>query len=241
MRFGVTGGSSHVNDIKQIVSENDCVMKHLGKDVLDKMQFVLCGFNTDGIYISIDKDGKKTTRKLNLDEVWWIELEKRITDNYSMVSPEYRKLLLRYDGSDETFDASDEPYRRIWSKSITDFEYGLIYKDIDVLMVPLADTEFNSAKSNLKFIEAGFTGTAVLSSSVMPYSSFGTDYKDCVFVKDMTPEGWAAKIEEMVLKPRIKDVIAGNLHDKVLKERNIDDISRKRDALFTRLVNARKS
>lgn len=216
-------------------------MKHLGKDVLDKMQFVLCGFNTDGIHISIDKDGKKTTRKLNLDEIWWIELEKQITDNYSIVSPEYRELLLKYDGSDEKFDASDEPYRRIWSKSITDFEYGLIYKDIDVLMVPLTDTEFNSAKSNLKFIEAGFTNTAVLSSNVLPYSAFGTDYKDCVFVKDMTPGGWAAKIEEMVQQPGIKDVIVSNLHNKVLKERNINDISRKRDALFTRLANARKS
>lgn len=236
LRFGITGGSSHTNDIKQIVNENESVFDYLDKDMIDHIQFVLCGFNIKGKRIKIDENGKQTQEDLNTDEVWWVQLEKQITKNYSIVSPEYKELLLKYDGSDEHYDASNEPYRRIWSKSIKDFEYGKIYDNIDVLMVPLTDTKFNQMKSELKFTESGFTNTAVLSSNVKPYTDYGIDGVNCVFVEDMTPKGWAYNMIRIYENENLRNNLAFELNKKVMKERDIELISKKRDKLYSSMV-----
>lgn len=236
LRFGLTGGSSHTNDIRQIVNEEESVFDYLDKDMVDRIQFVLCGFNIQGKRIKIDENGRQTQEDLNTDEIWWVQLEKQITKDYSIVSPEYKELLLKYDGSDEQYDASDEPYRRIWIKSIKDFEYGKIYDNIDVLMVPLTDTKFNSMKSELKFIESGFTNTAILSSKVKPYTDYGTDGMNCIFVDDMTPKGWAYNMVRLYKNEPLRNNLASELNKKVVKERDIDLISKKRDELYQSMV-----
>ena len=152
------------------------------------------------------------------------------------MSPEYKEALLRYDKSDANFDTSNEPYKRIWSTSITDFEYGKIYEDIDVLMIPLTDTKFNSMKSSLKFVESGFTNTMGLASNVKPYTDYGVNYKNCIFVEDMTPKGWAEKITEVVNHPDERKIITEKLHNKATVEQDIDLISRERDVMYRNLL-----
>jgi len=233
IRIGLTGGSSHTNDIKQIVDEKDCVMDYLGKNIKDRMQFVLCGFDLSGYKIIIQRDGSIKKDKLELEDIWWVNIEKQLTKNYTTVSKEYKDLLLKYDGSDEQYDASNEPYRRIWTKKIKDGEYGQIYKDLDVLLVPLTDTKFNSMKSQLKFIEAGFTNTAIITSQVAPYTDYGKEYEDCLFVKKPKCNMWAKKIEEIILNDDLRKKIIENLHNRVLVDSNMDDLTRKRDKLYT--------
>ena len=200
------------------------------------MQIVLCGFNIEGKKISIDENGNRKVDPIDVSEVWWTKLEKQITKDYSIVSPEYKEMLMRYDGSDADYDASNEPYRRIWSKSIVKPEYGRVYEDIDVLLVPLNDTFFNSMKSVVKFTEAGFTNTAVISSKVAPYTDYGRNMVNCLFVDDMTPRGWARKIMELVDNEQLRFDITKNLHNKVVQEHNIEMVSRKRDKLYSKLV-----
>lgn len=72
LRFGLTGGSSHTNDIKQIVNESESIFDYLDKDIIDHIQFVLCGFNIQGVRIKIDENGKQTQEDLDKDEIWWV-------------------------------------------------------------------------------------------------------------------------------------------------------------------------
>ena len=128
IRFGITGGASHITDIKQMFDENDGVFDHLSDNMLDKIQIVLCGFNTVGKHIKFDEKGNKTEEAMKPEEVWWAQLERQITKDYSIVSEAYKEVLLKYDekAEEEYFSGLrangitefDEPYRRVWSKKI---------------------------------------------------------------------------------------------------------------------------
>lgn len=239
IRLGLTGGSSHTNDIKQLIGEDESFLDYLSDCIRNKIQLVLCGFNVEGKKLVLNEHGNVSEqRKLDPNEVWWVQLEKQITKDYSIVSDEYRQLLLKYDGSDEQFDSSNEPYRRVWTKSIKDMEYGHIYENIDILLVPLTDTKFNNQKSALKFVEAGFTNTAVISSNVPPYSDYGVDYRDCIFVDKPTPKCWAEVIEGIVNRPDKLKLITRNLREKALDLNEAEKITKKRGALYEKIMNS---
>lgn len=103
-------------------------------------------------------------------------------------------------------------------------------------MVPLEDNLFNSMRSNLKFVEAGFTTTAIMASKVAPYTDFGIDGKDCVFVEDMTPKGWSKAVKKLLDDDRLRNDITINLRKRVLKECDLGQITQKRDKLYRKVL-----
>lgn len=48
--------------------------------------------------------------------------------------------------------------------------YGYLLDEMDVVLIPLVDNHFNRCKSQLKAIEAGIKGKAVIASGVHPYT-----------------------------------------------------------------------
>ena len=48
-------------------------------------------------------------------------------------------------------------------------EYGSLYQNFNVSLAPLRSRRFDKCKSNLKAIEAGFTGCALIASNTTPY------------------------------------------------------------------------
>ena len=58
-------------------------------------------------------------------------------------------------------------YKRLDATDV--FNYAFMYDKIDVALIPLKDNKFNSCKSNLKVIEAGFKKKAIIVSKVNPY------------------------------------------------------------------------
>lgn len=163
VRFGIICGSSHLNDIKLLSG----MVKTLSKETLSKIQFVLCGFDTNGTRTLINKeDGTKKVINIQPHESCWAEYEKIITDNYNIISPNYKNFLLNYIKDVEY--QTDEPYMRYWTRPIE--KYATHYNNIDVLLVPLKDNKFNTMKSQLKVIEAGFFNKAIIASNVGPYT-----------------------------------------------------------------------
>lgn len=103
-------------------------------------------------------------------------------------------------------------------------------------MVPLNDTKFNQMKSSLKLVESGFTNTTAMCSNVKPYTDYGTDGVDCIFVDDMTPKGWAYNMVRLYENEFLRNSLAFELNKKVLEERDVDLISKKRHELFTKIL-----
>lgn len=240
VKVGFAGGSSHTNDIKELVNSKETFLDYMTNAQKDSMQVVLCGFDLEGYVNVVDENNNLVDRrKMEAEEVWWVKVEKMLTKDYTTVSKEYAELLKRYDRSDEAYDASDEPYKRVWTKKIygveLDDRYGNIYKDIDILLVPLRENEFNSCKSELKFIEGGWTCTCVLASNVAPYSDWCHDGEDGMLV------GKGAKNWARALKPLLRDTfkreqLAIHLRRRVLSERDLDTISKDRSAIYKKII-----
>ena len=84
IRIGWLGGSSHLKDLEIL---NGVVTNIKNAGLLDKVQFVLCGYDLRGTMTMIDKKtGKQKQRKIKPTESVWYLYEKIFTDNYSIVS-----------------------------------------------------------------------------------------------------------------------------------------------------------
>ena len=208
VRLGLTGGSSHQEDIKQLLGIGRC----LTEKQLDSVELVLCGYDTkNNERITLDENGKVVGKeKIEDKDNWWVKTE-------------------------GLFKSTFRHYKRIETKSIMDGEYGRIYNDIDVLLVPLNNTQFNSCKSELKFIEAGFTDTAVIASKVKPYSIWGCDGTDCLLVKEPTPECWASAIKKVLNKKGLIEYLKENNRNRIIKERDLESVTDKRAAFLNSL------
>lgn len=201
LRIGLTGGSSHTEDIKQLLD----FPKYLTEKQLDEIELVFCGYDTKNAEnVVIDETGKIVDRKPLADkDNWWVQTENK-------------------------FKSEVKHYKRIESKDIMKGKFGKIYDDIDVLLVPLTNNKFNRCKSELKFIEAGFTNTAVISSKVIPYSNFGVNEEDCLFVKEPTPQAWAKAIKKILREKELFYKIRDINSLRVKYSRNLEDITKKR-------------
>ena len=160
LRVGIICGSSHLKDLELLSGIATQVNK-------DKVQFVLCGFDTRGTRTIYKDNGEVETRPIYSQESVWCDYEKIFTDNYRTISPEHKDFLMKYmAGVDDPF--TNESYRRMWTRHIND--YATHYQNVDVLIAPLKENDFNKVKSELKEIECGFTHTAFIGQNFGAYT-----------------------------------------------------------------------
>lgn len=163
IRFGWLGGSSHLHDIDLL--RNGISSTYYGNQ--DKVQFVLCGFDTRGEVTEVNKEtGEVRRRPIQPKETVWYKYEQIFTDNYKMVDSDYLKYLEMY--MNAPINDSAAPYVRRWTEKID--SYANNYNYFDVSLAPLVESEFNANKSQLKIIEAGFHKKAIIASNVPPYT-----------------------------------------------------------------------
>lgn len=161
LRVGIICGSSHLKDIE--------LMRGLGAQIdTSKVQILLCGFDTNGTRTVYNySTGEVTKRPILPHESVWCLYEKIVTNDYKNVSEAHKEFLLRYDkGVDDPF--VNEPYRRMWTRKID--RYATHFANVDVLLAPLKENDFNLCKSELKEIECGFTKTAFIGQEYGPYT-----------------------------------------------------------------------
>ena len=204
LRIGLTGGSSHTEDIKQLLD----FPKYMTKKQLEQIEFVFCGYDTKNAEkVILDENNKVVSiRKLDDKDNWWIQ-----TENH--------------------FKSNIKNYKRVETKDIMKGDFGKIYEDIDVLLVPLKNNLFNRCKSELKFIEAGFTGTAVIASNVIPYNNFANNNDECLFV-DPKPESWAKAIKKLLNDRELLINITSNNSTRIKLLRELERINDKRIDFF---------
>jgi hypothetical protein len=124
IRIGWLGGSSHLKDLEILKG----VVGRLKTDeLLDKVQFVLCGFDLRGQHTDINEQtGEQKTRNIKPHESVWYQYEKIFTQDYTTISPEYKDFLLKFKEG-EYHNVANEPYRRVWTKHISTYATNYIY------------------------------------------------------------------------------------------------------------------
>lgn len=241
IRFGFIMGSSHLNDMQLVRG----ISNRLPQDVRNKVQFVLCGYDLRGNATYFDENGQQHSRPLYPKESVWYEYEKLVTDDYRIVSPEYKEWLMRFIPNGVYSNEENESYKRRWTKGI--MSYCTHYNDIDVLIVPLDDNRFNSFKSELKLIEAGMMGKAVIASNFGPYQIGTVNYFEkggkinpkgnCILVdKIKAHKDWSKAIEKLVRNPEHIKTLQENLHNTIKDKYDIRNVTKERAEWYKEIV-----
>lgn len=241
LRFGIICGSSHKYDIELLSS----MVSKLPKEYLDKVQFVLCGFDTNGTRtIHYMDTGKTIQRPIEPKESVWYEYEKILTNNYSTVSEDHKRFLNMFVKNVE-YPNLDEPYRRCWTKNIS--EYATHYNNIDVLLVPLKECDFNKVKSQLKVVEAGFFHKAIIAQNYGPYtidlkSMIGKggevdDSGNALLVdSSKNHKQWTKYIMKLVDNPQMVTKLQDNLYETVKDKYNLDTVTKYRAEKYLEIL-----
>jgi glycosyltransferase involved in cell wall biosynthesis len=243
LRIGWLGGSSHLKDLEIL---NGVVGRLRTDKLLDKVQFVLCGFDTRGTHTVIDSVTKQqTTRPITPKESVWFQYEKIFTDNYQTVSPEYKDYLMKFT-QDEYNDLANEPYRRVWTKPIS--TYASNYNLFDVSLAPIEEHIFNKVKSQLKVIEAGFHHKAIIAQDFGPYQidlknaiqyggGFDVTANSILIDTVKNHKDWYNAIKKLIQNPEIITILQENLYNTVKDTYSMDKVTEERRDLYLSLLN----
>jgi glycosyltransferase involved in cell wall biosynthesis len=239
VRVGWLGGSSHLHDLQLLDSGFSKILP-----LKDKVQYVLCGFDTRGSVTEINaQTGEQTKRNILPAETVWAQYEKIFTQNYKIVSEGYKNHLLKYTQEEYT-EGKDESYLRVWTKPVTG--YAKNYSKFDISLSPIKNTMFNRMKSQLKVIEAGFYKKAIIASNIGPYT---IDLKHCMengnFVdgnailinEARNHADWAKFIEKLVKNPNLIKDMGERLYETVKDKYDLKNVTNDRRQFYIDIAN----
>lgn len=238
LRVGIICGSSHLKDLE--------LLSGLSRQVdLNKVQFVMCGFDTRGTRTIYKDTGEVESRPILPQESVWCDFEKIVTDNYRIVSKEHKDFLMKYmANTDDPF--VNEPYRRMWTRDINN--YATHYANVDVLLAPLKESEFNKVKSELKEIECGFTHTAFIGQNFGAYTinlkpmiekggKVNEDGTALLVDSSKNHKQWAKYINKLADDRDMLKKLQDNLYNFVKDKYSLDTVCKERVKLYKSIVN----
>ena len=238
IRFGIVCGYGHLADIRLMEG-----IAALPKEIRDKMQIVLCGFDTRGVMRTYKKNGEVEVNDLPPEKNTWTKYEEFLTNNYALVSPEHKAFLRKFMQVDDIFN--NEFYVRKWTRDIQ--KYAKHYEGIDVLLAPLKENFFNYVKSELKEIECGFTNTALIAQDYGPYKINLIPYIEKG--GNINPEGnallvdpaknhkqWAKYMKYVVEHPECIQIMSNNLAKLVKENYTLEKVCAERVELYRKII-----
>jgi glycosyltransferase involved in cell wall biosynthesis len=238
LRFGWLGGSSHLHDLKLL----DGTFNSLMSDK-DKMKVFLCGFDTRGEITEINQQtGEQKKRPIKPHETVWVKYEEIFTNNYKLVSPEYKKELDKFVEIDAT-PFKNESYERVWTRPIT--SYAKNYTKFDVSLAPIKNHIFNRMKSQLKVIEAGFYKKAIIASDVGPYTIDLTHALEngkfvdgnALLVDENRNHGdWAKYIKKLIQNPNWAKDLGERLYETVKDKYELSIVTKNRAEFYKSII-----
>lgn len=239
LRVGLICGSSHLHDIELLNGIAETAKQN------SNVQLVLCGFDTNGTRTIYHNDtGQVERRPILPQESVWFDYERIITDNYKYISKEHRDFLLRFvKGVDDPF--TNEPYRRMWTRNIN--QYATHYENVDVLLAPLKENDFNKMKSQLKEIEAGFTHTALIAQNfgaytidLVPFREFGGKINEngtaLLVDSRKNHKDWAKNINFLAEHPEYVEKLKENLYNFVKNKYSLEKVCEGRVNVYKDIV-----
>jgi glycosyltransferase involved in cell wall biosynthesis len=238
VRVGWLGGSSHLHDLKLL----DGMVSKL-KPIQDKIQYYLCGFDIRGSVTEINKQtGEKTQRAIRPEETVWVKYEQIITNNYDIVTPDYKIFLDKFVEEDYP-NVSKENYVRVWTRPVD--SYARNYSNFDISLAPIKNHIFNRMKSQLKVIEAGFYKKALIASNVGPYTidlKHGmkngefTDGNALLVDEARNHSDWAKYIKKLVDNPNMITDLGERLYETVSQRYDLNIVTKTRSEFYKSLI-----
>ena len=238
LRIGWLGGSSHLHDLQLLDQSFSKLTQYK-----DKLQYVLCGFDTRGSVTEINSQtGEHKKRDILPNETVWANYEKIFTQNYSTVSEDYKKYLNMFT-ADAYPNEMSEPYLRVWTKPVQ--SYAKNYSKFDVSLAPIKNHMFNRMKSQLKVIESGFYKKAIIASNIGPYTidlKHSLDHGNFVdgnallVDENRNHSDWAKFIEKLVKNPNMAKDMGERLYETVKDKYDLNVVTKARAEFYKSIV-----
>jgi glycosyltransferase involved in cell wall biosynthesis len=238
IRVGWLGGSSHLHDLKLL----DGMVSKLNS-VQDKLQYYVCGFDIRGSVTEINKEtGEQKQRQIKPEETVWVRYEEIFTNNYKIISPEYKTFLDKFQEGDYPA-IQNENYVRVWTRPVD--QYARNYSNFDISLAPIKNHIFNRMKSQLKVIEAGFYKKALIASNVGPYT---IDLKHALDKGQFTNgnallvnesnnhSDWAKNIKKLVDNPNMITDLGERLYETVKDRYELNKVTADRAEFYKSLI-----
>jgi len=191
IHFGWAGGSTHYYDMQIILRSLRPLL-----DRVPNSKFVLVGYDKRGSILQVVQDPQSgglrvVSKPLPEEENIWFKLVKEL----------------------ETEIGKD---RLIVQEALPIYEYGQHYKTMDVVLIPLGDSQFHASKSCLKLLEAGAYSLPVVCSDVPPYNQTIT-HKVNGFLASK-PKHWIQYGVLLASRPDLRKEIGESLN-KLIREK----------------------
>jgi glycosyltransferase involved in cell wall biosynthesis len=246
-RIAWIGGSSHHHDLKLL--EHSMKSLYGNKELEDKFQIVMCGFDTRGTITEIMPNGQRNTRNIQPHETIWLKFEEIFTANYHEKNKdeEYFKWLSKIKREDYP-GLENKSYVRRWTLPLT--QYAKHYDYCDVCLAPLEDVEyyktekgqvikrnhyFNEVKSELKIIEAGMKKKALIAQNFGAYKSLIENGKTGILVDD-NKDGWYKAMKKVIQDPDYRNELANNLHEFVKDRYELKNVTANRAEFYKNVL-----
>jgi glycosyltransferase involved in cell wall biosynthesis len=239
IRVGWLGGSSHLHDLNLL---NGFIQKN--QDINDKLQYVICGFDTRGTVTEINpQTGEEKQRPILPHETVWVRYEETFTNNYKIIDDDYKKFLMEFKEGEYVSD-KELPYLRVWTKPVT--SYATNYSKFDISLAPIKNHIFNRMKSQLKVIEAGFYKKALIASEVGPYTidlkhclkngEFNSDGNAILIPESRNHSDWAKSIKKLVQHPEMITELGERLYNTVKDKYDLNKVTDERASWYKSLI-----
>ena len=238
IRVGWLGGSSHLHDLKLL----DGMVNKL-TPIQEKLQYYVCGFDIRGSVTEINKEtGEQKQRPIKPDETVWVRYEEIFTNNYKIITPEYKLFLDKFEEG-EYPAIKNENYVRVWTRPVE--QYAKNYSNFDISLAPIKNHIFNRMKSQLKVIEAGFYKKALIASNVGPYT---IDLKHALDKGNFTNgnallvnennnhSDWAKNIKKLVENPNMITDLGEKLYETVKDKYDLNQVTHERASFYKSLI-----
>ena len=238
LRIGWLGGSSHLHDLELLDQSFSKLVKYH-----ENLQYVLCGFDTRGTVTEINGEtGEHKKRDILPHETVWAKYEKIFTQDYSIISEDYKNYLLKY--KQENYENENkESYIRVWTRPVQ--SYAKNYSKFDVSLAPIKNHMFNRLKSQLKVIEAGFYKKALIASNIGPYTidlkhslqngNF-VDGNALLVDENRNHSDWAKFIEKLMKNPNLVKDMGERLYETVKDKYDLNIVTKQRAEFYKSIL-----
>jgi glycosyltransferase involved in cell wall biosynthesis len=172
----------------------------------------------------------------------WVKYEQIFTNNYKIISPEYKSFLDKFQEGDYPA-IQNENYVRVWTRPVE--SYARNYSKFDISLAPIKNHVFNRLKSQLKVIEAGFYKKALIASNVGPYTiDLKNAYNDGKFsdgnallVDEVrNHKDWTQSIKRLVDNPNMISDLGERLYETVKDRYDLNKVSITRAEFYKSLI-----
>jgi len=243
IRIGMIMGSTHEHDMALLNN----IANGMPQDVMEKIQFVLCGFDLRGTIREYNpKTGESKERQIQPKESVWYRYEKMLTNNYNVISNEYREFLEMFMPNTQYPNVDNEHYKRCWTKDMN--HYYEHFSEIDVLLAPIEENMFNKVKSPLKVAEAAFSHNAIIASDFGPYTLdlhtaiekggiINKEGNALLVDESKNHKDWQKYIVKIVREPELLKQLQDNLYNSVHEKFDLRNVTVDRANFYKKIVN----